>query len=48
MTIKQVTLTVVIDAPGAWTDEQVWEELKDLVNTVIEDTDISLVEVVDR
>ena len=45
--MKQVQLAVVIDAPETWTDEQVWEELEDLVNNVIEDTEITLVEVVD-
>ena len=45
--MKQVQLAVVIDAPETWTAEQVWEDLEHLVNNVIEDTEITLVEVMD-
>ncbi len=40
--MKQIQLAVVIEAPETWTDEQVWEELDDLVNNVIEDTEITV------
>ena len=45
--MKQVRVVMVVEAPELWTDEQVGIEVEELVNDVIEDTEIEVIEVVD-